>query len=260
MNIAKTVMYIAIATFFSAAFALTVSLTRLVESAKLFIDRSPTLITAELDSTRHDLNFQLTGLRSDLTTQVSSIRTDLFSTVNSQISGIRSDLFSPANGQITALRGVVDKQLTSSLSKIDASISLISSLKSSLDPTVKNINEISKQVADASPLFLDCEFNPDCAFNRFQGTSKAIETSARDLSLMANEIQSTMPKVLADVRQGTEAGMKASQATQQLMSNLAKETKPLPAWLRIPLSITGAVAPTVAGGVGALAATGYWNK
>ncbi len=50
-------------------------------------------------------------------------------------------------------------------------------------PVLENVASITGQIADAAPLYLDCDHNPDCAFNRFQGTSKAIEKASQAITL-----------------------------------------------------------------------------
>jgi hypothetical protein len=44
--------------------------------------------------------------------------------------------------------------------------------------TALPIAGIAHQINDAAPLFLDCDHNPDCVFNRYVGVSKGVEQSA----------------------------------------------------------------------------------
>lgn len=69
----------------------------------------------------------------------------------------------------------------------------------------------------------------------------------------------TFQQIEAHVSDATQAAAKASLATQHTMEHLDTATKPLPAYFRIPLSITGAIAPTAAGAVSAAAATGAFK-
>lgn len=43
---------------------------------------------------------------------------------------------------------------------------------------VKPIADTAARVADAAPLFLDCDHNADCVFNRYVGTARGIEQMA----------------------------------------------------------------------------------
>jgi hypothetical protein len=49
------------------------------------------------------------------------------------------------------------------------------------------------QVDDAAPLWLDCEYNPDCAFSRYVGASKGIERAAQSFGQMSVEVKAALP-------------------------------------------------------------------
>ncbi len=65
--------------------------------------------------------------------------------------------------------------------------------------TMGKVESIVVQVDSALPLFLECDHNPDCAFNRFQGTSKAIEQSSMAVARMANTINLALPETVSSV-------------------------------------------------------------
>lgn len=54
---------------------------------------------------------------------------------------------------------------------------------------VRPIQESAQQVDDALPLFLNCEFNEDCLFNRYQGVSKSLEKVGASSEGIAKDIK-----------------------------------------------------------------------
>jgi hypothetical protein len=71
---------------------------------------------------------------------------------------------------------------------------------------------IANQVNDQAPLFLDCSYNPDCAFNRFQGTSKAIERTAQAWALAAPDLAHDASRIEGHVDHITAAIEKEADA------------------------------------------------
>jgi hypothetical protein len=50
-----------------------------------------------------------------------------------------------------------------------------------------------RRVDNAAPLFLGCECNPDCLFNRYVGTSKGIERAAANFGQMSADVRTALP-------------------------------------------------------------------
>ena len=50
---------------------------------------------------------------------------------------------------------------------------------------------------DALPLFLDCDHNPDCVFNRYVGASKGIERAATNFGQASADVRNAVPQMLA---------------------------------------------------------------
>lgn len=75
--------------------------------------------------------------------------------------------------------------------------SQMGTLNATVAATLKPVAETAQQVDDALPLFADCEFNPDCAFNRFQGVSKAFETTSIAIAKAAPSVVSSVDKMAA---------------------------------------------------------------
>jgi len=98
------------------------------------------------------------------------------------------------------------------------------------------------------------------------GLVAAHKVLAGEAASAARRIDAAVPDVLgqvhtvgANVARATDEYAATGQQTRIAMSNLAQATRPLPRWMRIPLSITGAIAPTAAGALGAAAATGAFR-
>jgi hypothetical protein len=49
---------------------------------------------------------------------------------------------------------------------------------------------------DAAPLWLDCEYNPDCLFNRYVGSSKGIERAALNFGQMSLDVKNALPTAI----------------------------------------------------------------
>lgn len=128
-----------------------------------------------------------------------------------------------------------------------------------LDGASATEDELRKTVADVHPQIL--------------GLVAASKVTAGEAATTMREIRRAVPgfitqgqQIAENVRltslQFIETGKQSAEASKQtakMMGNLAAATKPLPAWLRIPLAITGAVAPTAAGILTGAAATGAFK-
>lgn len=117
-----------------------------------------------------------------------------------QLTGFRGDL-----------RKVADK-LDAPLAGVTAGIEQVSLAGPGLQAVLANVAGITGQVNEAAPLFLDCDHNPDCVFNRFQGISKSIEKTSQDVSLMSSDIRQALPAALDNVF-GIERSIRGSADT-----------------------------------------------
>ena len=144
-------------------------------------------VMGRLDTAIGAANTQMTGLRGDLNRQ----STDIASKADNQITGLRGDL----NTRLTDISGKLDAQLTTANSTLDAQLTTannslntqllaangsLSGIGVSLKPALDAAAGITTQVNEALPLWLDCEGNPSCAFNLYQGTAKSIEHTAQN--------------------------------------------------------------------------------
>ncbi len=61
---------------------------------------------------------------------------------------------------------------------VQAAAGAIVEMRADLRPLLEYAANITGQVADAAPLWLDCDHNPNCAFNRYVGVARGVEQMA----------------------------------------------------------------------------------
>lgn len=68
-----------------------------------------------------------------------------------------------------------DQRIGEAIGPVKTAAAAVQNFQADLHPVLANAAGITGQVNNSLPLFLDCEYNPDCLFNRYQGASKAFE-------------------------------------------------------------------------------------
>ena len=200
-------------------------------------------VTREADATRAAALSAIGDTRKDVLGQVAALRKDVMSRADATLQ-VADKHLTALDGNVAGLSGTLDTQLKRTG---DSVVEVAGDLR----PALAHVNSITGQVDDAAPLFLDCDHNPDCVFNRYVGASKGVELAARNFSLMSTDAGKALPSILRNVDLFTASSIKASDKTAEVMGNFAKATKPLPKWVRIGL----AVAPPVAGAAAGAAST-----
>ncbi len=135
----------------------------------------------------------------------------------------------------------------------------VSTFNRNLGEVLKPAAETAQRIDVASDLFLNCEQNADCLFNRYVGVSKGAERAFLNFGLMSQEVRAALPRVLENTERTTEASARASLATARTMENLEAASKPFPKWIRLPLNIAGTLAHPVAGALAGAAAVGAFR-
>lgn len=100
------------------------------------------------------LDNRMLSLQVDLVDQVDATRLDL----NAQITQIGSN----ANAQLTEVNATISQALVP-------------------------VNKITAQMADSAELFLNCENNADCLYNRWVGLGRGIENTSESVAKIAND-------------------------------------------------------------------------
>jgi hypothetical protein len=154
-------------------------------------------VPAEMKAARADLAIQAKALRveslKEIDRQANALRGELHGEaglLDAQMSALQKNTF----GELAAIRSTADKRTGESLARVDTALQAMTGIRADLQPVLKHAGSIAAQVDDAAPLYLDCEFNPDCAFNRFQGTSKAVEQTMQAVAKAAPKLAAAAVK------------------------------------------------------------------
>jgi len=196
------------------------------------------------------------------------------SLINAQLDRTRGELLKEVHGQLTDLRFASQTEIRhgvdtahvsiqEGLERVDTAVGEVHGLRTDLQPVLQNAGAIT---AHLDQTVLDTDKTIKDLHPQLLGLVAASKVTAGELAESSRDFQRALPSMLVtwkdighNVAITTDASAKASQATEHMMTNLAIATKPLPNWLRIPLSITGAIAPTAAGMLTGAAAAGAFR-
>jgi hypothetical protein len=188
MKIYYIVRNAAVVALLIASTALVVSLTCLVRVATVTIGAVP----GEIQATRTVLVGQVVGARRDLNVLAEGTQDDL----NSQMTALRKETLA----EVAEIRQTADRRIGDTLGRVDGALAhadtalgTVEAIRKDMKPVFDHAGSVAAQVDDAAPLFLDCDYNQDCAFNRFQGTSKAFERAAINFGQMSQDVRVALP-------------------------------------------------------------------
>jgi hypothetical protein len=188
----------------AAITGLAVQATLLLHEATQAARALPLAVAGELAATRRSVLAQVAATRTDLNTQLSLARWDVLDRTEREVEALRRDTM----GQVAALRidamnavgqirSTADRRVGDTLARVDTAMVKVEELRGDLKPVLDHAASVAQQVDDAAPLFLDCEFNQDCFFNRYVGASKGIERAAMNFSTMSTDATLAMPAAIA---------------------------------------------------------------
>ena len=205
--------------------ALLLALTVATVYAGLFLRAATSLaedVPRELQATRVELIRAVSDTRVDLSSQITATRRDVLNRSDRQITALRTDVI----GEADAVRETADRRIGDALTRVDATLASVDSLRLDLKPTLDNsaaaaaqTEQIAAQLNDALPLYLDCDHNPDCVFNRYVGVSKGIERAAGNFAEMSQDARAALPPML---KTWNQIGLDVSSTAQ----NINRLTKP----------------------------------
>lgn len=159
-----------------------------------------TSIREQGEATRRAAVDAITETRRDALQEIGRTRADLLARVD-RLTDVSersiADLTRRADAQLSTLNATV----AANLGRASDSIAEVSTTASGVRPALDNAAKITAQVSDALPLFLDCEHNPNCVFNRYVGVAKSTERAMRS-------VEQTAPGTLRSVE--STAGSVAS--------------------------------------------------
>jgi hypothetical protein len=184
----KTVLQVFICALLAALTALSVAVTIFVRAATATVAAVP----GEIRLTRGALIQEADATRQDLTRQVAAARIAALQLSDRQATAFRTGILA----QTADFGDTATRQLGGTLSHIDSALATTTSLERELRPTIQHSAAITAQIDDSLPMFLDCDHNPDCVFNRYVGVSRGIETASIDISGMSHDFRRDWPAYL----------------------------------------------------------------
>ncbi len=135
---------------------------------------------------------EIAETRSELLREARATRRDVLVRTERQMAAIRVD----AVTQLAQIRETADRRVGDTLARADAVLDAVNGIRDDLRPTLEHSATITGQVNDSLPLFLDCDHNPDCVFNRYVGASKGIEKAAGNFGQMSSDVRGALPQAL----------------------------------------------------------------
>ena len=175
--------------------ALLAALTVLAVFATVFVRAATITVAAipdEIQLTRAALVLQAEAARQDLSRQLAATRTSALALSDRQATAFRTGVLE----QTANLADTANRRFGSTLSQVDSTLATTRSLEVSLQPTLLHSAAVAAQIDDSLPMFLNCDHNPDCVFNRYVGVSRGIETAAIDVSGMSRDFRRDWPAYL----------------------------------------------------------------
>jgi len=187
--------------------------------AAIFLVRAATAtvtaIPGEIRLTRAGLLQQAEAARQDFSRQLTAARTSAIALSDRQATAFRAGLLQ----QTAGFGDTAGRRLDATLSQLDSTLAATQALERELQPALRRSSSIAAQIDSALPLFLDCDHNADCVFNRYVGVSRGIEGAAMDVSGMSRDFRRDWPAYL---RTWQDIGVQ----TDAFAANLNRLTRP----------------------------------
>jgi len=108
-----------------------------------------------IEQTRREALKEIARTRADLLTRVDRLTDAAESAI--------AELTARADTQL----GTLNATVAANLGRANESLASVSATAEAVRPALDNAGGITAQVNGALPLFLDCDHNPDCVFNRY---------------------------------------------------------------------------------------------
>lgn len=127
---------------------------------------------SQIGALRVDAFAELTALRGDTLSVVREYRT----TADARLQSIQNQ----ADRTVAQIATVADSTLVTvnrAADKLDPLVAASTETVKGLQPVLANAKSVTGQIDYALPDYLNCEWNQDCVFNRYQGSAKAFENA-----------------------------------------------------------------------------------
>jgi len=207
----KTVQQVLVCALLAALTAVAVSTVYVVRAVPGEIRATRAAAVGEVQATRAALIGEVQATRRDLDAQLGS----LAARSERQVAALRIETLA----EVDQIRQTAYRRMGDTLARADVALGTVEAARQDLKPTLENSAAITAQVNDALPLFLDCDHNPDCVFNRYVGASKGIESAAMNFGQASADVRRAVPQTLSTWNQ-IGVGVAAT------ASNLDRLTKP----------------------------------
>jgi methyl-accepting chemotaxis protein len=172
--------------------ALLASLVGLVASVILLVRQTTTVIAALPAAVERQIREQGKETRTVALAAIGDTRRELLA----EVARTRGDLLT----RVDRLTDVSER----ALSEVTASVNAVSGTATELRPVLENAAKITAQVNDALPMFVDCDHNPDCVYNRYVGVAQSTERAMRAVAETApgtlKSVESTASSVASIAR------------------------------------------------------------
>jgi hypothetical protein len=168
-----------------------------IRSLQLVVESTPPMLERQIalqgDLTRSALtnlvDTKLTSIQSTLSNELKLARnlvhTELDQTRQSLTTLVSSEL-TQTRGSILSISSTLDSRLSSIQSDLSTNLSRanlnletqLTDFNGTLRFTLAPVTSLTAKLNDTAPLFLDCDHNADCLFNRWVGMSRGVEELA----------------------------------------------------------------------------------
>jgi methyl-accepting chemotaxis protein len=168
------------------------SLVALVTSVILLVRQTTAVIAVLPAAVERQIREQGKETRTTALAAIGDTRRELLA----EVARTRGDLFA----RVDRLTDVSER----ALSEVTASVDAVSGTATELRPVLENAAKITAQVNDVLPMFVDCDHNPDCVYNRYVGVAQSTERAMRAVAETAPEtlksVESTAGSVASIAR------------------------------------------------------------
>lgn len=231
----------------AALTALLITATAFVCIATEVVSRLPQEINGAILETRAQVLGQLADLEHDTLKHLTALEAK----ADGRLGSIQADV----TQQLARTVDTANAQLTGTLGRVDAALAEVHQLRSDVGPILAHATNITAHADEATTIL----FRRDALPAQILGVLGATKVTMGETAQTMRDIQRAAPQMIGGVDRIVANSDRTSAASAKLMSNLAEASKPLPRWLRWPLAITGAVAPSVGGVLAGAAAAGAFR-
>lgn len=236
----------------------------------LEVDHARLIFETNVAAVRHDVDLTLHGdPNAGNSLSMMPLRDLVVAEVDQQISNTRADAVEIVGNfrkdtfaQLTSLQSNALTAIATATAPLNKAAGTVEQLRVDLKPTLDNTASITGHANEASAVLFRRDALPAQILGVLGGAKIALgetATTMRDVQRATPGFIATWQQIGDHVSLMTDAGAKASQATQHTMENFAAASKPLPTWARIALG----VGPPVAQAGAAAASAGqalHWIK